>query len=83
METKVAISILKDIQNVLMENNWKEKSLRTIEMYTNKLKVATNDKIKKLREKHYKYIRLYGEADKKTMKIEQRINKEIQKIYKN
>ena len=83
MEVKVAISILQDIQNILMENNWKEKSLKAIEIHTKDLRVAINEKIKKLREKHYKYSMLYGEADKKTIKLAKKINKEIQKIYKN
>ena len=83
MERKVAISILQDIQNRLMESNWKEKSLRTIDNYTKELKVATNDKIRKLREKHCQYSMLYGEAGKKTIKLAKKIDEEIQKIYDN
>lgn len=83
MERKVAISILQDIQNRLMESNWKEKSLRTIDIYTKELKVATNDKIRELREKHNKCCMLYGEAGRKTIKLAKKIDEEIQKIYNN
>ena len=83
MERKVAISILQDIQNRLMESNWKEKSLGIIDFYTKELKVATNEKIRKLRNKHYKYSMLYGEAGKKTIKLLKKIDEEIQKNCNN
>lgn len=81
MEKNVAISILKDIQKTLMDNNWKEKSLQTIEIYEKGIEVATNEKIKKMINKHSQYIMLYGEADKKTIKLAKKIDKEMQKIY--
>lgn len=81
MRKEVAIEILEDIQNSLMQENWKEESLRTIAIYRKGLEIATNTKIKNLIEKHREYIKNYGENDKKTIKIGKKIDEEVQKIY--
>jgi len=81
MKKNEAISILQDIQNSLMNKNWKEKSLKTIETYIKGLEVATSKKIKNLIDKHCKYINKYGENHIKTKMLSKKINIEMQKIY--
>ena len=83
MEKEVAINILEDIQNSLMQKNWKEESLKNIDLYRKGLEIATSPKIKNLVKKHKKYIKKYGENDKKTLKITNKIDDEIYRIYNN
>ena len=81
MEKNVAISILQDVQNALMDDNWKEKSLKTIELYIKGLEIATNEKIKKMIKIHCKYAEKYGDNHQKTKRLGKNINDEVQKIY--
>lgn len=83
MEKEIAIGILEDIQNSLMQKNWKEESLKTIAIYRKRLEIATSPKIKNLVEKYKEYKENYGENDKKTLKIAKKIDDETHKIYKN
>ena len=81
MEKEVAIRILEDIQSNLNQENWKCQTLSTIRQYKQGLLIATNDKIKKLVEKHKEYIKKYGENGKKTMALGKKIDEEVKKIY--
>ena len=81
MEKEVAIRILEDIQSNLNQYDWKCKTLSTISQYKKGLLIATNDKIKKLVEKHKEYIKKYGENGKKTIALGKKIDEEVQKIY--
>lgn len=81
MNKNEAINILEDIQSNLNQENWKCQTLSTIRQYKQGLLIATNDKIKKLVEKHKEYIKKYGENGKKTMALGKKIDKEVQKIY--
>ena len=83
MEKEVAIRILEDIQRNLNQENWKCQTLSTIRQYKQGLLIATNDKIKKLVEKHKEYIKKYGENGKKTMALGKKIDEEVKKIYNN
>ena len=83
MEKEIAIGILEDIQNSLMQKNWKEESLKTIAIYRKRLEIATSPKIKNLVEKYKEYKENYGENDKKTLKIAKKIDDETHKIYNN
>lgn len=81
MRKEVAIEILEDIQNSLMQENWKEESLRTIAIYRKGLEIATSPKIKNLLKKHKECKEKYGENGKKALKIGKKIDEEVQKIY--
>lgn len=83
MEKEIAINILQDIENSLMQKNWKEKSLKTIALYRKGLEVATSIKIRKLIEKQKEYLEKYGESGKKTLQINKKIDDEIRRIYNN
>ena len=83
MEKEVAISILEDIENSLQKENWKEKSLRTINQYEKGLKVATNKKIQELIEKQKVLIEEKGKNSKEIIKINKKIDEEIRKIFNN
>ena len=52
-------------------------------IYRKGLEIATNPKIKKLMEQYKKYKEIYGEEDKKTLKIAKKIDEETHKIYNN
>lgn len=81
IEKEVAIGILEDIQNSLMQKNWKEESLKTIAIYRKGLEIATSPKIKNLVEKFKEYKEKYGENGRKTLKIAKKIDEETHKIY--
>ena len=83
IEKQIAINILEDIQNSLMQKNGKEESLKNIDLYRKGLEIATSPKIKNLVNKHKKYIKKYGENDKKTLEIVKKIDDETHKIYNN
>ena len=83
IEKEVAIDILEDIQNSLMQKNWKEESLKTITIYRKGLEIATSPKIKNLVEKFKEYKEKYGENGRKTLKIAKKIDDETHKIYNN
>lgn len=84
MEKQVAISILQDIQDSLKdEKNAKIKGLQTISTYRKNLEITTNEKLKKLIEEHTKYVKEYGEYDKKTLRLSKKIDKEMRKIFNN
>ena len=83
IEKHIAINILEDIQNSLMQKNWKEESLKNIDLYRKGLEIATSPKIKNLVEKHKKYVKKYGENDKKTLEIAQKVDDETHKIFNN
>ena len=83
MEKEIAINMLQDIEDSLMQKNWKEQSLKTIAVYRKGLEIATSPKIKNLVKKHTKYIKKYGENDKKTLEIVKKIDDETHKIYNN
>lgn len=83
IEKQIALNILEDIQDSLMKENWKEEPLKTIDIYRKGLEIATNPKIKNLMEQYKKYKEIYGEEDKKTLKIAKKIDEETHKIYNN
>ena len=83
IEKHIAINILEDIQNSLMQKNWKEESLKNIHLYRKGLEIATSPKIKNLVKKHKKYVKKYGENDKKTLEIAQKVDDETHKIFNN
>ena len=81
IEKQIALNILEDIQNSLMQKNWKEESLKNIDLYRKGLEIATSPKIKNLVEKYKEYKEIYGENDRKTLKIAKKIDEETHKIY--
>lgn len=83
IEKQIALNILEDVQDSLMQKNWKEKSLKTIAIYRKGLEIATNPKIKNLMEQYKEYKEIYGENDRKTLKIAKKIDDETHKIYNN
>lgn len=81
MKKEVAIDILEDIQNSLMSSNWKQETLKILNHYIRGLEIATDEKIKKMVNKHCEYKKIYGENGRKTIYLSKKIDKEIQKIY--
>ena len=83
MEKEIAINMLQDIEDSLMQKNWKEQSLKTIAVYRKGLEIATSTKIRKLIEKQKEFLEKYGENGKKTLQINKKIDDEIRRIYSN
>ena len=81
MEKEVAISILEDIQNTLNKEDWKNQTLKIIDIYKKNLKITENSKIKNLIKKQKEYIKNYGEYSNKTLKINKKIDEELRKIF--
>ena len=81
MKKEVAIDIIKDIQNSIMNSNWKQETLKILNHYIRGLEIATDEKIKKMVNKHCEYKKIYGENGRKTIYLSKKIDKEIQKIY--
>ena len=79
IEKDVAINMLEDIEHSLNQENWKCRTLSTIQQYRKGLLIAKNEKIKKLIEESKKY----DENSAKYKKIGKKIDEEIQKIYNN
>ena len=48
MKKEIAINILEDIEDSLIQKNWKEESLKNIDLYRKGLEIATSPKIKNL-----------------------------------
>ena len=42
IEKQIALNILEDVQDSLMQKNWKEQSLKTIAIYRKGLEIATS-----------------------------------------
>ena len=42
-----AVNILKEVENSLIINNWKQDTLKIINLYIKGLEIATDEKIKK------------------------------------
>ena len=68
MKKEIAINILEDIEDSLIQKNWKEESLKTITLYRKGLEVATSPKIKKLLEKHKEYVKNMEKMEKRHYK---------------
>lgn len=82
IEREIAINILEDIQESLNNTkDWKDKSLKTTELYRKGIELSIDENIKQLIEKHKQYVKKYGESDKRTINIDKKIDEEIQKIY--
>lgn len=81
MEKQVAIDILENIQETLNGKNAKEKGLKIVEIYRKNLEISTSKKMRKLIDKQKEYCQIYGEDDKRTLKLSKMIDKEIQKIF--
>ena len=81
MEKEVALSILEDLQNCLNKDNWKSETLKNIKIYKKNLQIAIDDNIRELIEKQKDLIDKYGENDKRTLKMNKKIGKELQKIF--
>ena len=81
MEKQVALDILQEIRQNIQEDDTGIKALKTIDIYRKNLEVAVNPKIKALEKKQKESMAKYGEEDKRTIKLNKQISKEMDKIY--
>lgn len=76
-----AISILEDIKQCIVDDFTGKKALKTIDIYKKNLEISINPKIRKLVEEQKEIISRYGDDDKHTTRINNKISKELSKIY--
>lgn len=76
-----AISMLEDIKQCIVDDFTGKKALKTIDIYKKNLEISINPKIRKLVEEQKEIINKYGEDDKHTTRINNKISKELSKIY--
>lgn len=81
MEKNEALLVLLDIRESLKDG--KEKALKTIDLYEKNLKISINEKIQKLVQKQKEYREKFGEDDKRTLRLNKIIDREICRIYNN
>lgn len=81
VEKQVALDILEEIKQNIQEDDSGTKALKTINIYRKNLEVAVNPKIKELIEQQKEAMAKYGEDDKRTIKLNKQISKEMGKIY--
>lgn len=81
MEKKVAVDILEDIKQSIIDDDTGTKALNTLEIYRKNLEISVNPKIRKLVGEQKEIISKYGEDDKHTIKINNKISKELNKIF--
>lgn len=81
MDKGVAVSILEDVKQSLYNENAKQKGLSTINQYICGLKITQNEKIQQLINKQKEYCKLYGENDKRTVKLNRKVDEELKKIF--
>lgn len=80
IEKTVALGILQEISSQLTYDNWRE-AQKTVDTYIKNLEIATNEKIKKLINKHTVYCEKYGEDSFRTKILARKINRELSAIY--
>lgn len=83
MEKQVAIDILEDIKQSIIDDDSGVRALKTIDIYRKNLEISINPTIKKLVDEQKEIISIYGENDKKTIQINKKISKELSKIFNN
>lgn len=81
MEKKVAVDILEDIKQSIIDDDSGVKALNTLEIYRKNLEISVNPKIRKLVDEQKEIISKYGEDDIHTVKINNKISKELNKIF--
>ena len=81
MEKKVAVDILEDIKQSIIDDDTGTKALNTLDIYRKNLEISVNPKIRKLVGEQKEIISKYGEDDKHTIKINNKISKELNKIF--
>ena len=77
IEKSVALDILKEIEENLFKENWKNTTLSTVNQYKKGLLIATNEELKYLVEESKKY----SEESEEYKKIANDINIRISNIY--
>lgn len=78
----IPIDILEDIKQSIIDDSG-VRALKTIDIYRKNLEISINPTIKKLVDKQKEIISIYGENDKKTIQINKKISKELNKIFNN
>ena len=81
VEKQVALDILEEIKQNIQEDDSGTKALKTIDIYRKNLEIAVNPRIKILVEQQKETMAKYGEEDKRTIKLNKQISKELEKIF--
>ena len=77
IEKEVAINILEDIQQCLNQENWQDRTLSTVTQYKKGILVAIDEELKGLIAERKKY----DEDSPEAIKLSQKIDERLRKIY--
>ena len=77
IEKEVAINILEDIERCLYDDEWKHKTLSSVEQYIKGLEIAVDEELKELIDKYKKCEDNSDEA----MLLADKINEKILYVY--
>lgn len=77
IEKEVAINILEDIEQCLYDDEWKHKTLSSVNQYIKGLEIATDDELKQLIDEYQKCDDNSDEA----MLLADKINNKIFSVY--
>lgn len=77
IEKETAINILEDIERCLYDDEWKHKTLSSVEQYIKGLEIAVDEELKKLIDKYKKCEDNSDEA----MLLADKINEKILSVY--
>lgn len=77
IEKDVAINILEDLEQCLYSEDWKHKTLSTVEQYKKGLIIATDIELKSLIDEHKKY----DENSVEAVELANKINDKLSQIY--
>lgn len=81
MKKSVAIDILKDVRESLLQENWQEQTMRTIKIYKKNIEISMNPSIQKLIKRYKKSFDRYGERNIMTVILGKKIDKKMQEIF--
>ena len=77
IEKDVAINILEDIERCLYDENWKYKTLSSVDQYIKGLEIAVDEELKQLIDEYQECADNSDEA----MLLADKINKKILSVY--
>jgi len=77
IEKEVAINILEDIERCLYDEDWKHKTLSSVEQYIKGLEIAVDEELKELIDKYEKCEDNSDEA----MLLADKINEKLLSVY--
>lgn len=81
MEKSVAVEILIDVKESLLQENWQEQTLKTIKTYRKNIEISMNPQIQRMVKRYKKCFDKYGERNIMTVILGRKIDRKMQEIF--